>query len=106
PRTSSPPPRYSLRLPSAPHRDLHSFPTRRSSDLLPAPWGAVLTPPSTPCACVPSSAIGSVVISLPNISARTSCVPPCSSTSSRCPAKRSEERRVGKECRSRWPPYQ
>src|SRR2546426_5556820 len=22
-----------------------------------------------------------------------------------CPAKRSEERRVGKECRSRWSPY-
>ena len=35
--------------------------------------------------------------------AKTVCVPGLNCYS--CPAARSEERRVGKECRSRWSPY-
>src|SRR5256885_10965071 len=34
-----------------------------------------------------------------------SCQPAPCSTARFCPGRRSEERRVGKECRSRWSPY-
>src|SRR5476649_2830907 len=61
----------------ADHRDLHSFPTRRSSDL---------GPEGPEEAGVVARVAGPVAILLDD-------------------EERSEERRVGKECRSRWSPY-
>src|SRR5438309_11451961 len=78
------------------HHDLHSFPTRRSSDLK-AVDDRLIGGPHV----VPTEGLGSAstVLAEPRPSVGTTWGPPINRSST---AFRSEERRVGKECRSWW----
>src|SRR5438034_9262331 len=76
------------------HRALHSFPTRRSSDL--AERRTILTKEKT---VVPR--ISDIYAALPAITGKLEL----EYEGELQGPERSEERRVGKECRSRWSPY-
>src|SRR5947209_20377565 len=83
---------------SAGHRDLHSFPTRRSSDLVRALFRS--SPRSLTDASRPLPLKWGLSGSVPALSLSMALT-----TVSTAARARSEERRVGKECRSRWSPY-
>src|SRR5256885_1251389 len=77
-------------------------PAHSGGGLIPARPGCVPLPPSRQESARPAHSGGGL------IPARPGCVPlppSCQETSAHVPGARSEERRVGKECRSRWSPY-
>src|SRR5262249_62007295 len=88
--------------PYSPHPALHSFPTRRSSDLDPANlttlpyWAWCGTPEAWRKSCA-----GKVACATANRCARRQGGLLWHSANT----QRSEERRVGKECRYRWARY-